>query len=49
MYVVETIPDGMRDYESEEDNPMDEETPHAGSDPLPHYSEEDWVRYIHGL
>ena len=27
MYVGETIPDGMRDYESEEDNPMDEDTP----------------------
>ena len=27
MYVGETIPDGMRDYESEEDNPMEEDTP----------------------
>ena len=44
MYVGETIPDGMRDYESEGDNPMDEDTPHAGSDPLLHYSEEEWVR-----
>ena len=27
MYVGETIPDGMRDYESEEDIPMDEAIP----------------------
>ena len=27
MYIGETIADGMRDYESEEDNPMDEDTP----------------------
>ena len=26
MYVGETIPNGMRDYESEEDNPIDEDT-----------------------
>ena len=49
MYDGETIPDRMRDYESEEDNPMDEEPPHAGSDLLLHYSEEEWVRYIHEL
>ena len=30
MYVGETIPDGMRDYESGEDNPMDEDTPMRG-------------------
>ena len=49
MYVGETIPDGMRDYESEEDNHMDQDTPHTGSDPLLPYSEEEWVRYIHEL
>ena len=49
MYTGDTIPDGMRDYESEEDNPMDEDTPHARSDPLLHYSEEEWVCNIHEL
>ena len=49
MYFGETIPDGMCDYESEEDHHMDEDTPHAGSDPLIHYSEHEWVLYVHEL
>ena len=49
MYVGEII-NGMRDYESKENNHMDEEThPHLSSDPRMYYSEEEWVRYAHEL